>query len=76
MIKKDLPTLLKQRAEHNLDDKFLVDRIEEMMLEVIRDDDTKRANSNDVLSMINAIRNTLREEQRQRLSVLLGKGEK
>ena len=39
MIKKDLPTLLKLRAEHNLDDEWFIDRVEEMMLRVIDKND-------------------------------------
>ena len=72
MIKKDLPTLLKLRAEHNLDDKWFIDRVEEYMLEVLGDEG--EYGNQGAISY--TAKEQLLKEQRQRLAVLLGKGEK
>ena len=71
MIKKDLPTLLKLRAEHNLDDKWFIDRVEEYMLEVLGEE--QKMNEAPLVAILG--QKDLLQDQRQRLSVLLGKGE-
>ena len=69
-MKKDIPTLLYHQRENNLDQEWLLDRIEEMMLEVIGAEEPYEGQETKKL-----IRecNMLKTEQRKRLQKILGR---